>query len=304
MNKLEKLNRLPQLNKSNKRSKIIKKNQINPAVCFLFAGFVGLIVFYIWPFFVSFGYAFMNRPVNGSFVGFKNFIDLFHNKAYLLALKNTVIFISISVPLGMYLSLMVAMLINRVKKQKELFVLIFLIPLVIPSGSMVFFWKALFMNQGYVNGILNAMGLDGINWLETSAVRYVIVLIFIWKNLGYNMVLFMAGLHNIPKEHYEAAAVDGATGVQTFFYITLPGMVPMIILVAIMSIINSFKVFKEIYLITGKYPHESIYMLQHFMNNMFYSLNYQKLTTATSVMVLIITLFVQFLLWFERRHSE
>lgn len=295
------MNKLYKLKKWNKST---KKYRINPAFCFLFIGFAGLIVFYIWPFFVSFGYAFMNKPVNGSFVGFKNFMDLFQNKPYLLGLKNTLIFISMSVPLGMLLSLMVAILIDKVKYHKELFVLIFLIPLVIPSGSMVFFWKALFMNQGYVNGILNAVGVQGINWLETSAALYVVVLIFIWKNLGYNMVLFMAGLHNIPKEHYEAAAVDGANGIQNFFYITLPGMIPMIVLVSIMSIINSFKVFKEIYLITGKYPHESIYMLQHFMNNMFYSLNYQKLTTATSVMVLLITLLVQFLLWFERRHSE
>lgn len=301
---MNKGNEQNKLNNPNKFNEIIQIRKLNLAAYFLFIGFAGLIVFYIWPFFVSFGYAFMNRPVNGSFVGLKNFMDLFHNKPYLLGLKNTVIFISISVPLGMLLSLMVAILIDKVKYHKELFVLIFLIPLVIPSGSMVFFWKALFMNQGYVNGILNAVGIQGVNWLETSAALYVVVLIFIWKNLGYNMVLFMAGLHNIPKEHYEAAAVDGANGIQNFFYITLPGMVPMIVLVSIMSIINSFKVFKEIYLITGKYPHESIYMLQHFMNNMFYSLNYQKLTTATSVMVLLITLLVQFLLWFERRHSE
>jgi len=281
-----------------------KKRQSDPAFLFLLLGFAGLALFYIWPFLLSLWYAFMDKPVNGSFVGLRNFLELFHNKPYLLGLKNTLIFIGISVPLGMILSLMVAMLIHRVGRHKELFALIFLIPLVIPSGSMVFFWKALFMNQGYFNAILTAIGLPGVNWLETSAVRYVIVLIFIWKNLGYNMVLFMAGLHNIPKEHYEAAAVDGAHAVQTFFWITLPGLIPMTVLVAIMSIINSFKVFKEIYLITDSYPHESIYMLQHFMNNMFYSLNYQKLTTATCVMVLFITLLVQFLLRFERRQSE
>ncbi|WP_084145899.1 carbohydrate ABC transporter permease [Anaerovorax odorimutans] len=303
MNKLEEIGKLNKF-KIKKSSKILKKHKIDPAFLFLLAGFAGLIMFYIWPFFVSMGYAFMDKTVNGSFVGLRNFIELFHNKPYLLGLKNTLIFIGISVPLGMFLSLMVAMLINRIKKYKELFVLVFLIPLVIPSGSMVFFWKALFMNQGYVNSILNTVGLKGINWLETSASLYVIAVIFIWKNLGYNMVLFMAGLHNIPKENYEAATVDGANEVKTFFYITLPGLVSMIVLVAIMSIVNSFKVFKEIYLITGKYPHESIYMLQHFMNNMFYSLNYQKLTTATSIMVLIITLLVQFLFWFERRHGE
>jgi len=262
------------------------------------------MVFYIGPFLVSLWYAFMDKPVNGSFVGIKNFVELFHSKPYLLGLKNTLVFIGISVPLGMAFALLVAMLIHQLKRHKELFSLIFLIPLVIPSGSMVFFWKALFMNQGAINGILTTIGLSGINWFETSASLYVIILIFIWKNLGYNMILFMVGLHSIPKELYAASAIDGANGVQTFFFITLPGLIPMVVLVAIMSMINSFKVFKEIYLITGGYPHDSIYMLQHFMNNMFYALNYPKLTTATCVTVLIITLLVQFLLQFERGHSE
>ncbi len=281
-----------------------KKLRVDSVILFLLPGFTGLILFYIWPFLISFCYSFVDKPVNGVFVGLKNYIDLFHNKPYLLGLKNTLTFIGISVPLGMILSLLVAMMIHRIKKHKELFAHVFLIPLVIPSGSMVFFWKALFLDDGYVNGILTYLGFSGINWLETSAVMYVIVLIFIWKNLGYNMILFMAGLHNIPKEYYEAAAVDGSNTIRTFFCITLPGLIPMLVLVVIMSMINSFKVFKEIYLITGNYPHESIYMLQHFMNNMFYSLNYQKLTTATSVLVLIITVLVQFLFRFERRAEE
>lgn len=281
-----------------------RKIKIEPAILFLIPGMAGLVLFYLWPFLLSLWYALMDKPVNGSFVGLNNFIDLFHNKPYLLGLKNTLIFIGISVPLGMILSLLVAMLIHRVKSHKELFALIFLIPLVIPSGSMVFFWKALFANDGYVNALLNAAGFEGINWFETSAALYVVVLIFLWKNLGYSMVLFMAGLHSIPKEYYEAAAVDGSGALRTFLRITLPCLTPMTVLVVIMSVINSFKVFKEIYLITGSYPHESIYMLQHFMNNMFASLNYQKLTTATCVLVLIVTILVWFLFRFERRAVE
>jgi multiple sugar transport system permease protein len=287
----------------NKLIALSKKRQNDPALLFLLLGFAGLLLFYIWPFLLSFWYALMDKPVNGSFVGLKNFIELFQNKPYLLGLKNTLTFICISVPLGMALALAVAMLIDRAGKQKELFTLIFLIPLVIPSGSMVFFWKTMFLNQGYVNAVLADMGFSGVDWLETPAALYVIMLVFIWKNLGYNMVLFMAGLHNIPKEYYDAAAVDGANAVQTFFRVTLPGLVPMTVLVAIMSVVNSFKVFKEIYLLTGNYPQEHIYMLQHFMNNMFTSLNYQKLTTATCILVLVITLLVQFLLRFERRHG-
>lgn len=281
-----------------------KKRSLNPALVFILPGLLGFTIFYIWPFILSLGYAFVDKSVNGSFVGLRNFIELLNNKPYLRGLKNTVIFISICVPLNILISLGVAMLIKKIKRYKELFVLIFLIPLVIPSGSMVFFWKMFFDYSGVLNNILFQLGVEKINWLETSNVRYVIVLIFIWKNLGYNMILFLSGLSSIPKEYYEAAKVDGAGPLNEFINITLVNLIPTFFLVVIMSIINSFKVFKEIYLITGSYPHESIYMLQHFMNNMFSSLNYQKLTTATCILVLIIGILTQFLFKIEKEISK
>jgi multiple sugar transport system permease protein len=269
---------------------------------FLFAlpGLTGFAVFFIAPFLVSLGYAFLDRPVGGSFVGIDNFISLFANKAYRLGLINTLKFIVVSVPLNMGLSLGVAMLINRLGRRKELFSLIFLIPLVIPSGSMAFFWKVLFAWDGALNGWLVGHSIAKVNWLDSGLAFAVMVLVFVWKNLGYNMILFMAGLGNIPRDYYEAATVDGAGAWQLFRYITLPHLVPTGILTLIMSIINSFKVFKEIYLITGSYPHESIYTLQHFMNNMFSSLNYPRLTTATTVLVALIAVFTQTLLKVER----
>jgi multiple sugar transport system permease protein len=166
---------------------------------------------------------------------------------------------------------------------------------------MAFFWKALFSYEGVLNGWLSGLNLPRINWLDSSLAFLIMVLIFVWKNLGYNMVLFLAGLGNIPKDYYEAAAVDGANAWHAFRYITAPHLIPTAILTLIMSIINSFKVFKEIYLITGSYPHNSIYTLQHFMNNMFASLNYPRLTTATTVLVALIALFTQTLLKLERR---
>lgn len=271
---------------------------------FILPGLLGFIVFYIWPFIISLYYSFLSKPVGGRFVGFDNFINLFESSAYRQGLINTLVFIGVCVPLNMALSLGVALLINKSKKYKGLFTLIFLIPLVIPSGSTVFFWKTLFATDGYINNILYSLGINSINWLETSYSRYVIVLIFIWKNLGYNMVLFIAGLSNIPKEYYEAAGVDGANAFRTFKSITLPYLLPTTVLILIMSIVNSFKVFKEIYMIMGNYPHESVYMLQHFMNNNFYSLNYQRLTTATIVLVVGITFLTQFLFKLERRMSD
>jgi len=280
-----------------------RTKRFDPAILFIFPGLLGFVLFFIWPFFISLGYTFVDKPVNGSFVGLRNFMELFRNRAYLLGLKNTAIFMGISIPANIVLSLTVAMLVNGLKKRRELFTLLFLIPLVIPSGSMVFFWTKFFENGGYLNGLLNAAGMDGVDWLGTSAARFVIIAVFIWKNLGYNMVLFLSGLNNIPAEYYEAAHVDGAGGIRAFWHITVRCILPTLVLVIIMSVINSFRVFKEIYLITGSYPHESIYVLQHFMNNMFKSLNYQKLTTATSALVLIVALLTQLLLRFERRVS-
>ena len=270
------------------------------AIYFLLPSIVGFMIFFIFPFVISLGYAFLDKPVGGKFVWFSNFVSLFQNSSYQKALRNTVIFMGICVPLNILCSLGIAVLVNGIKKYKQFFSLVFLIPLVIPSGSMVFFWKMMFANNGFINGLLGT----NIRWLETNWAMVIIVLVFIWKNLGYNIVLIMAGMAGIPKDYYEAAVVDGASRWQAFNLITLPFLVPTFVLTTLMSIINSFKVFKEIYLITGNYPHNSIYMLQHFMNNMFSSLNYARLTTATTVLVLVITLITMGLFKLERRVAE
>jgi multiple sugar transport system permease protein len=242
--------------------------------------------------------------VGGQFVGFANFIDLFQSSSYQTAVRNTIIFMGICVPLNILCSLGIAMLLNSIEKHKQLLSLVFLIPLVIPSGSMVFFWRMMFENNGFVNGTLTHIGIGPILWFETNWAMFVVILVFIWKNLGFNIVLILAGLSCIPKDFYEAAAMDGASNRHIFKRITLPYLVPTFVLTTLMSIINSFKVFREIYLLTGDYPHDSIYMLQHFMNNMFSSLNYARLTTATTVLVLAITLIALGLFRIERRVAE
>lgn len=279
----------------------MKKLGIPAGLLFLLPGFAGFAIFYIWPFVISIAYAFLDKPVHGAFAGFSNFLELLGNQAYRKGLANTIRFIAVSVPLNMGVSLGIAIMINKAGKYKELLSLFFLIPLVIPSGSTAFFWKSLFSYDGALNGLLYQLGMAKVNWLDSGRVFFVMVLIFVWKNMGYNMVLYLAGLGNIPKEYYEAGWMEGAGFRQSFRYITVPGLISTSLLVLIMSIINSFKVFKEIYLITGSYPHDSIYTLQHFMNNMFASLNYPKLTTATIFLIMVISLFTQILLRLERR---
>jgi len=271
---------------------------------FILPGFLGFGLFYLWPFIVSVGYSFMSRPVGGDFVGLGNYIDLLQSPAYQLGLVNTVIFMGISVPVTMVLSLAIAMLIKRAGGYKPLFVLVFLIPLVIPSGSMVFFWQMLFAQQGFLNGVLNGLGFDSINWLNSGYARLVLLIIFVWKNLGFNLVLFVAGLSNIPQEYYEAAKVDGANAWHVLRRITWPCLASTTVMVLLMSIINSFKVFREVYLLMGAYPHESVYMLQHFMNNNFFSLNYPRLTTATTLLAMTMVVLTQVLFRLERRAAH
>jgi len=270
---------------------------------FILPGLIGFCIFFIFPFGLSLVYAFMDRPVNGSFTGFSNFSSLLTNRAYIRGLLNTIRFIGISVPLNLIFSLAAAILVNKIMKGRDFFSLIFLIPLVIPSGSMVFFWKTLFSYDGALNGFLNSIGIVKVNWLDSVLALPVMILIFLWKNIGYNMILFLAGLSNIPKDYYEAAWMDNASSFQAFRHITIPCLLPVTIVALIMSIINSFKIFREIFLITGSYPQENIYTLQHFMNNMFASLNYPRLTSATAMLVLVLVFFTQFLLRIERKVS-
>jgi len=275
--------------------------QKTSGILYLLPGLLGFGIFYIWPFFISLGYAFTDKAVNGTFQGLKNFIDLFGNRAYQTGLLNTCKFIIVSVPLNMGAALGLSLLTRQIKKYKDLFTLIFLIPLVIPSGSMAFFWSSLFAYNGVLNGWLRFWGCSKVLWLDSNIAFAVMVLIFTWKNLGYIMVLYLDGLNRIPGDYYEAARIDGGKAGQIFRHITLPLLYPTTILALMMSLINSFKVFKEIYMITGSYPHDSIYTLQHFLNNMFSSLNYPKLTTATAVLVTVIACFSQILLKLERK---
>jgi multiple sugar transport system permease protein len=296
--------RLKQLGIMQKRTggeKLSPKGFFDQGFAFVLPGLLGFCVFFIVPFCMSLVYAFMDKPIGGSFIGFANFTSLFKNRAYRLGLVNTLRFIGLSTPLNIGISLGLAMLVIRIVKGREWYSLIFLIPLVIPSGSMVFFWKTLFSYDGALNGMLNTIGIARINWLDSFLALPVMILIFLWKNCGYNMVLFLSGLANIPRDYYEAAWMDNASLFQVFRHITVPCLLPTAVLALIMSIINSFKIFREIYLIAGNYPQESIYTLQHFMNNMFASLNYPRLTSATATLVLVITLFTQFLLRLERK---
>ena len=265
---------------------------------------VGFAVFYLFPFLFSSSYALVDNPIRREFVGLKNFGELFENPYFMRGLKNTVLFMAISIPLNMVLSLGIAMLINRRTEFNRWISLVFLIPLVIPSAATAFFWENLFSAHGVLNKFLSLWGIQGQDYIQDESGLAVMVLLFLWKNIGYNMALFISGLNNIPEQYYECASMEGAGRFWKFRRLTLVYLTPTTFLVLIMSIVNSFKVFKEIYIITGQYPPDSLYMLQHFMNNMFLSLDYSRLVSAVYILTVVIVLLVACIFRFQNHFGK
>ena len=289
---------------NNNLESVRKLHKNKMAYLMLSASLLGFLFFYIIPYFISMFYAFVDNPLSKSFVGLINYRDLFNNKYFLRGLKNTIIFMCISIPLNMIISLGLAMICNKIKVFSKYLNLVFLIPLAIPSATTAFFWKQVFSLNGFLNKFLGIFNFEAVDWLNSKYSMYIMVFIFLWKNIGYNMILFIAGLNNIPKSYYECAQLEGASRWQQFRIVTLTYLVPTFFLVFIMTFINSFKVFKEIYILTGDNPHENIYILQHFMNNMFMSLNYPKLVSSISILITVIVSLIIVMFIFEGRVSK
>jgi multiple sugar transport system permease protein len=286
--------------KTNKRK---LNNETLSALIFLAPSLIGFLIFYIIPFAGGVFYSLLDNPVNAQFVGLTNYIDLFGNEVFRKASVNTAMFTIIAVPLNIIISLGLALLLNRKIAGRSLFRTLFVTPLVVPVASIVFIWQSTFDINGFINGILTAGGRMPIDWMKTDYARYVAIIVFLWKNVGYSVILILSGLQGIPVEYYESASIDGCGEIRKFFKITLIYLTPTLFFTFIMAIINSFKVFREIYLLAGEYPHDSIYMLQHYMNNMFKSLDYGKLTSAAVIMAAVITALVLTLFKFERKIS-
>jgi multiple sugar transport system permease protein len=270
------------------------------AVFFILPSLTGFVILFAFPFIKSIGYCFTKGIGKLRFVGLENFTELFSSASYVLAIKNTIRFNVIAVPLIMAMPFFLALLLVQPFKGRSVFHTFFIIPLVIPVASIVKVWDIAFRSDGAINNILLYLKLAPVDWMGSSSSVLVLVLLYLWKNIGYNVILFQAGLAGIAKEYYESACIDGAGRVRCLTAITIPLIKPAAFFVLIISIINSFKVFREAYLLEGRYPEKNIYLLQHFMNNNFFNLNYQRLSTAALVMFAVIYLLVFLLFRVEK----
>lgn len=281
-----------------------EKHKRRTANLFLAPSFLGVMLFFVVPFLVVLVYSVVNNPIRLQFVGLDNFVRVLRNSAFQKAVGNTLTFSLIAVPLAVALSLLLAVVLDWKIPFRSQFRTFFLSPMMVPVASVVLIWQVLFHYNGVVNDFLSHLGMGKVDWLKSDQAYIVVVFLFLWKNLGYNMILFMAALSQIPDELIEVARLENASKWQIFWHIKLRYMSSTVLFVTIMSLINSFKVFREVYLLTGDYPYDSIYMLQHYMNNMFAKLNYQNLSAAAVLMSVFMVLLIGILFKIENYYGK
>lgn len=296
-----------------KRKEIYKQNRANVkkdkkghrvADIFLIPSTFGVLLFFVLPFLVVIYYSMVDNPISHNFVFLDNFINVFKNAAFRQAAFNTIKFSVIAVPLAVLLSLGLAMLLDSKIPFCSQFRTFFLTPMMVPIASIVLIWQVLFHYNGLVNEITALFGADKIDWLKSEHAQIVIIVLFLWKNLGYNMILFMAALSSIPRDILEVAVLESAKSWQIFVHIKIRYLSSTLLFVTIMSLINSFKVFREIYLLTDDYPYNTVYMMQHFMNNTFANLDYQKLSAAAIMMSIVMVMIIGILFLAENHFGK
>lgn len=290
-----------------KQTKLFKKKEkVNKRVSglFLAPSLIGVLLFFVLPFLVVIYYSFLDNSISKKFVAFENYIKVFNNSAFRTAVGNTLTFSAIAVPLAVVLGLVLAFLLDSGIPMRSQLRSAFLTPLMVPIASVVLIFQVLFDYNGVVNELIAKFGGPQIDWLKSSSGLFVIILLFLWKNLGYNMILFLSALGNIPKDVVEGAQLDGAGRWKIFWHIKLRYLSPMVVFTTILSIINSFKVFREVYLLTGEYPVGTLYMLQHYMNNTFASADYQKLSTAAIYMSIVMIIIIGAMILFENHYGK
>ena len=270
------------------------------AYLFLFPSLLGIAIFYVVPYIIC---IFKSLFIGNSFVGIANYAELFRNKTFLLALKNTGIFTAVAIPLLMVISFLLALFLNSFKKISSFFRSSLLIPVVVPVASLICVWQVIFDDYGAVNAVLNYFGIDTVRFFNSEFSMVMIILIYVWKYCGFCVILFTTGLANVPTSLYESARLDGASSFQIIRKIAIPMITPTSFFVFLIEVIYSFKIFREVFALFGNYPNENIYFLQNFINNNYYNLNYSRLSSASVILSLFIIAILLLFFIFEKKRN-
>lgn len=222
-----------------------------------------------------------------AFVGMQNFRIVWGNGAFSLAVANTLRFMITVIPVLFVFSLYLSILIAQSKKGQRLFRISLVLPIVIPAAAIILVWKILFCTDGFFNQVLSFISKRkwDLDWVNGQTAFLVLTVTYLWKNTGYDLLLWLAGLSAIPESLYDAARVDGAGSLAQIRYVILPCLRGTMGLVMVLSVVNSFRVYREAYLLAGSYPDLSIYMLPHLFSHWFITLDVQKMSTAAVMLV-------------------
>ncbi len=263
-------------------------------LAFVLPSLAGVLAFYVLPYLDVVRRAFVTA-MTGEFAGLSNFRQVLDNPAFRLAAANTAKMMGVSVPILVVCSLILAVPLQKGIHGGRWFKSGLLIPMAIPAASVVLLWQCIFAKQGFLNGLLDLFGIPGTDWMNTGYAFAVLVFSYVWKNLGYSVILWIAALEGIPAEIHEAARIDGAGEWVIFLRITVPNLFSAFFTITVLSLINAFKVFREAYLVAGDYPDESIYMLQHLFNNWYRNLDVDKMAAGAvlsgAVLLALVSLF-------------
>lgn len=272
---------------------------------FILPPIIGFLIFYIIPFIGGLYYCFFDQ-ITGKFIYMKGFKALVNNKAFVLAVSNTFKIIAIFVPLIIFISLLLSYFIfTQIKKRKKFASVlqnVVIIPYLMPSVALVYSFSTLFENGGIISNLLNLAGLDKISILNSGYVIIAAGIIYIWKYCGINILILVFAMISIPAEIVEAARADGAGESVILKKIIIPSIYPEIYFVIILSLINSFKLFREIYILVGSYPPSSLYMFQHFINNNLLKFEYTKVVCAAYIIMFFISLLIAVMLRIEKKY--
>lgn len=270
---------------------------------FVFPSFLGVLVFWIIPFLDVLKISF-SSPTQSEWVGLENYIKVMRNEAFKIASKNTAVFLVTCIPILVILSVLISFWIENFFVKKVFLKSFFLIPMAMPIALTVLFLNITFDINGFFNAILNYCHFETKDWLNSKYAFYILVFLYIWKNIGYCIVLCCAALEGLDNGMYESAKLDGANKLQQFLFISIPNLITSFFIIIVISTINAFKVFRESYLIAGDYPQQSIYMLQNAFNNWFRELAVDKMSSAAVISASVLILFVFILEKFWRRKEN
>jgi multiple sugar transport system permease protein len=213
---------------------------------------IGLLIFYIWPIFQTFFFSFTKWGAFGTYhwTGPSNYQLLLHDPDLGGALTNTLIFTVLSVPASIALSVLVAVLLNQPIRGVGVYRTLYFLPAITMPAAIAMVWRWLYNGDyGLINYVLSLIDIHGPRWVSDPHISlYSLILVGIWGGIGYNMILFLAGLQSIPRTYYEAASLDGAGPFRIFFRITLPMLSPTIFFATVISMIGAFQLFDLVYL--------------------------------------------------------